>query len=826
MKVLSVLNGNQHLVSTNRSGAITEPGGWLAQRDRKGVVPGASIWDSAVSKVGAVTGDVTRNLTTENLWGIYWRTPDVRASVDSIVRRVATTDWSVVPRKGSIDVDDQDELKAATEAAREASRWLRNPVVGKTWQQMMTMFTTDLLVYDAGVLEKAKTGDTLDELVPRRGDDFWPVTDKAGTVEGYVQEVNGSTVKFETDELVYVNLYCNTTTPRGMPIIESLLSEVISALRGSERLMSTLDIGEIPPGFLYLTGIAGKAAEDVINSFVNDAGKDHKMRVLHFPSKASGSADWVHMGYTPKELQLESLLTKVTRTIWRLFGVFPVEMGATDGMPRATAQVQLDASASHLLRPILELVQEVFTAQVLPLLIDEKWLGILEFKFDFTRDLTPAEQKTVAEADKIRVDQGLNSRNEIRVQRGEVPLGEEGDVITTSAQIFRLDASVLIPPPDESDPGEGGSELDPDDGTGSGSGTDIGAAPGEDDDEGEGSGVEDEGEAPGEEEGLALIKRGYESSCGPGCTYDHRAPGRAEDLPSDWQPASRFSGFRTLDLSKLAMEVSRYQRTVEPLWKDAEKEFLSLLSTAYRDEELTSEEAAKLTGDLSRILTRLAQSWELETADQYQETGKIGTDAAEKITGLDTLSDSSTRADIFQAQAMGYLVGDDGPLENIRRNMIALLGAVSRSRVLAARASGITIPDGVEPGMSFEAFFASATHVFQRNEYRIGNWAGKLVELGNDISTEGIQDASTVAGEEGAVVWFVEWVNVGDGVMCQTCSDLGQQGYIRLSNLPTRPGGATECRGNCRCVLVFWTGAEVANNTATLLGGGNTGEAL
>lgn len=806
-----------------QTGRTARQPGWMQERDRKARHPAWTYFYSTTSAGYSVAGDPARELTTDILWQVYRRVPDVRAAIDSIARRIATTDWVVRPVKGAIPTEEKKLLAEALGVCRDAMRWLRAPMRGKTWQLWLTMVTTDLLIYDSTAWEKVKGAKgKLEELNASRGDDWWPVVDPRGNVEKLEQRINGQTYDFKPEDVVYLNLFPNTTTPRGMPIIESIINEVIAILRASERAMLTMDVSEIPPGILYLTGVSGKAATDTINSFIEDAGRDHKMKVLHFPNPAAGGAEWLKLDYSPKEMLMSEVIDQVRRTIWRAFGVFPVEMGATDGMPRATAEVQIDASASHLLTPILELLQETITTQVLPHLVEEKWAGLLEFGFDFTRDLTPAEEQTQATADGTLVKEGILSRNEVRARRGLDPVAG-GDVVTVSGPVTPLETAVEPkqpePPESPSDPGDD----DPDDPAG---GDDP--APGED--EG-GEGTEEE-EAPGEVDPdeekhrpLQVVHRhgdGCACSCWEGSTT--RGLPDPDSLPSDWQPEGRFRGKRTLDLAQLGGVVSRYDNTIRPLYREAMDGFLAEVETAYADESITASEAARLAGELDRALYRLTSSWEAETADLYRQAAQVGDDACERFTGARGALTPKERGQLYSMRAMGYLVASDGPIADIRARVLAVLGAVGRSVVI--RASGATVPDGVEPGMPTDLLLAAMAHAFSRNEHRISNWAGKLVDLGNEAMVEGMAEVNYDAKSGKVADWMVEWVNVGDDKMCATCSDLGSKGFVELKSLRTIPGQGTECGARDRCVLVYWTKAEVNDGSAALLGGGNTGRPL
>lgn len=772
----------------------------------------------------APTVEPTRSLTTDQIFQVYRRVPDVRAAIDSITRRVSTADFYVSPIEGVVPEEMQEE---ALEVSRTLTRWFRAPMLGKTWQTWATMVVQDLLLYDATAWEKVKGSDgVLEELFPTRGDDWWPIIDTAGRVEKMEQRINGQATEYDPAEIVYLNLFPNTTTPRGMPLIETIVTEVIAILRGAERAMLTLDASEIPPGILYLTGVAGKAAEDTIQSFVKDKGRDHKMRVLHFPQKGAGEIQWLRLDSSPKELEMREVIEQIRRTIWRVFGVFPVEMGATDGMPRATAEVQIDASASHLIVPILELLQETISTQVLPLLVDEKWVGLLEFAFDFTRDLSPAEEKTLAEKDKILVDAGLLTRNEVRANRGYSPV-EAGDVMTVSGTNTPLERALegpAIPPPmpgeDPKDPEDSEDPEDPEGGD---------PAPGEED----GDGQTPEDGAPGEvgdEKAKGTGPQGMvhrEHEHGPGCGCSQRTPGDSGDLPSDWQPAGRFRGKRTLDLSKLGLLVSRYDRTIRPLYQQARDEVVAAVRAAYADGEITTAEAARVTGDLTRTLSSLSETWDSETLGMYQEAVEIGDHAARTFAGYSHPLSAKERANLYSQRAMGFLRGEDGPLENIRHRVIALLGEVARSAVPdEVRAKNVTIPDEIAPGVSSEVLLAAVVSAFDANEHRIANWSGKLIELAGETAKEGMVESGVEVTSGKKTEWMVEWASVGDEEVCSTCKDLGSRGFIPLRSLPTIPGGATRCGARDRCVLVYWTEEEVRGGRAELLGGGNTGEPL
>ena len=151
--------------------------------------------------------------------------------------------------------------------------------------------------------------------------------------------------------------------------------------------MRSADANEIPPGIMVLSGVTGRAAQDAMQDFRSHSGDDHKLRMLHFPSPQAGDAKWINMQTSSKDLELNEVIERITRTIWRAFGVMPVEMGAVSDVNRATAQAQLDVASSHLITPILELIEGVFNKRIIPALVeqyagDDSHVDHIEFKFD------------------------------------------------------------------------------------------------------------------------------------------------------------------------------------------------------------------------------------------------------------------------------------------------------------------------------------------------------------------------------------------------------------------------------------------------------------
>ncbi len=389
---------------------------------------------------GSEYNQPNRLLSDSDMWEAYRRCSDVRASVDSIVRRVATFDWIIEP-KVSPQHPKYDELM---EICYKVTNFLEVPNQnGDTWQEIMTAMLTDTLCFDAGVLEIVydKNG-SLKELVPLRGSTIDPIMDEYGRLIEYNQDIYAESdfygiaqqpkdglPTFEPKQIMFVSLFKNTSSSKGNPLIESLVNEIIALLRATENSMLNLDADEIPPGILVLAGIAGRAAEEAKADLQRLKGQDHKIRVMTTPDPTGLGANWLELKRTPRELDMRAIVDDIRRTVYRTFGVMPVEMGMTESMPRATASVQMDVSSSHLVTPILEILQAKINAQIIPNLIDSDSVKYITFKFDREARLTPQEQHFIADTQRIYVQNGIMTRNEIREYLGLRPI-DGGDVVT------------------------------------------------------------------------------------------------------------------------------------------------------------------------------------------------------------------------------------------------------------------------------------------------------------------------------------------------------------------------------------------------------------
>ena len=695
--------------------------GEALERARRGHAPGF-VGMSAAGRIFPVSTILSQRLLTPmQAWRIYTTSPDVRFCVDSIVRRVATWDWRIVPT-----VDPRDKrYETLASVAADTTAWLAAPNLdGLTWQEVWTEVGIDLLVHDAGALELvAGKGGVLEEVAPLPGREVYPRVNEYNRTIEYVQDPMGyatagsgyaggsdtagtPVVRFDPQEVLYLRLFPNTTGPLGLPLIESCLNEVVSVLLASEQAMSLLDANEIPPGLLVLGGIAGDALEVAKSDLQRMKGREGKLRVIGGEHGAV-DAKWLELRRAILGVEMKSIVDEARRAIWRTFGIMPIEAGVTDNTPRAVGEVMAEMSNSHLLRPILELLAGKVNARLLPRVVAPRFAKLLRFEFDFDQKLKPDEAAKQRDSKLGAVKVGAMTLNEWRASERLPLYGAEGDVpmiFGSDGTLRRLVDAIVEPVKAEVPPAEGSGEA----GGGNGGPGDV-----EDEPEpeppkggkgkGDGGGVKDtDGETGEDGEAAAPGKRSSRAEAhvhGLGCRHDHAPdvrtwPNPENDLPSDWQPEGRFKGLRTIDLPEAARQIVAYRDAVLPRYRDASAAIAEAVARHHEPGSEARDDADASRKAVDGALAKLRSTWSASTESIYVDAAKAGRTAAATWTegSSPDLAAAAVAGREYHEKAVGYLTAQGGLLETmgaLAEIAIARLdGAAMPARSAIARAEG------------------------------------------------------------------------------------------------------------------------------------------
>ncbi len=622
-----------------------------------------------------------RFLSNDELWTVYTRVPDVRAAIDAVALRIATWNWEVKP---TLDPSDP-EYEQALELAQQCKDFLSAPNTdNETWQDWLSKFARDLLVFDAGAVEHVLDGKgNLTELVVLRGGDITPIVDVHQRLVFYKQ-INrvAQQVDLEPEQLTYMNLFPNTTAPGGKPLIESLIHEVITLMQQAKHLMRAYDADEVPPGILTISGISGKAAEKTILSLQNMRGHDEKLRVLTFENPQAQGAEWIEFRKSPKDLDMKDLVREVRRIVWRIFHVKPVTMGDSEATPRATAEVQLEAEEEGLIVPILELFEAKLNSQIMPMLVGDAELSKrVRFSFEWNKKQTSKEKKEEAESDSTDLKNGVISINERRKRIGMDPI-EGGDTHRA------LDTQGWTPV----------AKLP----------TDQSPAPV----------VPTTPKARSKWRRLEILR---------GNAYEPEVQIRGGKVPDDWKRATT----GTVDLSALGTAIYQYHRRVSPAWRMAHREVIR----AFRHAALGGT-APDLQTEIPALFRALSEEWARSTEDVYRQAARLGREAAIELTGdRDAAAKWEEQAAVYHRAAMGWLDAEKGLLRSMEAELLALVPMALKTR---EDNNGIVETAGIRGERTTFDLLYQVRQVFRAHEYRVAHWSGKLSELAHRVCGEAL----------------------------------------------------------------------------------------
>lgn len=653
---------------------------------------------------GLVPTHAHTRLTPQQLWGAYQENDEVRACIDLLIRKVAT--WE---RKVQVKIDYRrgSEYDLAKKQARELNRAIQAPNTdGETLTTILQKWVKDILLYDHGVLQKVfddvvvtptrgikpSKVSVMTELVAGRAVETYPVYDENGYLKGWTRLdylgdawLNGFVmyepaihdrkgVMMTKRQIVAMSLFPDTSTPAGTPLIGTLVQQIGVILKSNEHLYRAFSSYEIPPGLLFLTGVSldDKASKEGLDSLRNYNTEDRRLKILASP-ETGGQGQWLEFGHTPKEVGYAEVLTKVSRAIYRTFGIPSAVMGDTEALQR---EQPTEVNSNHLVVLLLDKVEEAINLRIIPEMLlrygYDATLPLVEFVFDRDQRLTPAERRDRASGLSTLTIHGVVTINEARQEIGYDPV-DYGDIPRANGvPMVLIDKSgtYVVPTP--------GGGTTPVEGPG-------GAAPGTP--EAEGAAVDQNAsqnedatkDSPGAPtRAVALATRADVSAW--------------EDLPDEEL---------RLDLAALGLVILAFDDALLSSWD----------GTADRIRREVQRAAPGMRGPAAaRAIDGMLAEWEAISPRFYQRAARIGRDSARAIGGGDF--DARAFAQDYAEKVTGYY--DD---------LAADLQAKARAEIDRAESANLSAAD----------VGAAVAVAFGDRAARVENWSGKLLEVASVV---------------------------------------------------------------------------------------------
>lgn len=362
-------------------------------------------------------------LSNQILRKMYERNVVVRAAIDTIINEVVSAKYAIKP----VDVDTKlegEKLKDQKDRIKKIEDFLRHPNENReSFRIFLEKVLFDLLLYDAGVIEKVKSSSgKLQEIYAVAGDTVRIKIDKFGKLLGYYQVIENSKEEpkfFDKNQLIYMIMNPRSHTPYGFPVLNTLETMVTAFLYGESYNVKYFENNATPRGILELGNI-NEAQLDRFREYWRQENlqQPHRVMVVSNPQAAEGKqgVKWIPLAMSSKDMELMQYMNWLMKMILMAFGVTPSEVGFADeikGAPMTGQVLQSQAFKNKTIFPMMDRIASFLTEEII---VSEFKSPDLEFTFEEEKSIQ--EEMQSAQRDMILIQSGIKTVEEIRKERG------------------------------------------------------------------------------------------------------------------------------------------------------------------------------------------------------------------------------------------------------------------------------------------------------------------------------------------------------------------------------------------------------------------------
>lgn len=357
----------------------------------------------------------------------------IRAAINIRRQQVSSAEWDIVPFDADVNVDNvrlQRRLKRLFDRP--------NPAMD-SFRSFIEPIVEDILVLDAGCIEEVRNlrGQTTE---------LWAVDGAqvrvSSTWDGDPDEARYfwypdgfERARWMNDEMVYIMENPRTYLPVGLSKLETLKMTIDSELSGSEY--NRRQVAQAAPDGVFDLG-EGVRPEQV-EEFESYWHSEIAGRGATAFIGGSKNAKFIPFRSTNRDMQFLEWQIFLVRKVAAVFGLSPQDLGLTMDVNRANAEQQAENTEDRGLRPLLYLIQDYLTREVV---WDEAFGGPdNNLAFRFTR-LNLKETLNKAQINELALAKvPWKTINEARKEDGREPIGPDGDVLmfNTSTGVVKLE---------------------------------------------------------------------------------------------------------------------------------------------------------------------------------------------------------------------------------------------------------------------------------------------------------------------------------------------------------------------------------------------------
>jgi len=361
-------------------------------------------------KVMKSTSALFRNWAEHSEW--------IRAAISIRKSQVSSAEWDIVPFDGTTDVSEvlKNEIR---------QRFISPNTAVESFRSWVEPIIEDILVLDAGVIEIERTlGGAIAGLHAVDGarvkvSSVWDGNPRESRY--WWNPVPETDIPFRNEDMLYIMANPRTYSVLGLSPLETLKMTIDAEVTGSQY--NRRQVEQAAPDGIFDLGEG--ARPDQVEAFqgywrAEVAGRS----ALGFLGGTKG-AKFIPFRPSNRDMQYDEWLKYLVRKICAVYLISPQDIGLTMDINRATGEVQQEMSEDQGLRPLLALIQDYFTREIV---WDQSYGGAANnLAFRFTR-LNIKESMSKANINKLALA-GMPWKpvNEARLDEGRLPLGDPLD---------------------------------------------------------------------------------------------------------------------------------------------------------------------------------------------------------------------------------------------------------------------------------------------------------------------------------------------------------------------------------------------------------------
>jgi hypothetical protein len=380
------------------------------------------------SVVGAWDGRVPiLNAGTYRNW---YRTSEwIRGAVDIRVSQVCSAEWDVV----ALDKDQPYSKRLARTIKAKLDE--PNPTAEST-QTFLEPVVRDLVVLDAGCIEKERNllGELMNmwpvDAAEIRVDPKWDGSDpKAPRYFWYPSNALKPKASFRNEDFIYMIQHRSSERVIGTPALETLRLTIEAELAAHEYNRRQV-AGAAPDGVLDLgEGFSREQVQSFRAYFESEVAGRGAIGFIGGTKNPS----WIPFRATNRDMQFLEWQTYLVRKIAIVFGLTPQDLGITYEVNKSTSETQIQISEDRGLRPLMSIVQNYMTREIVH---DPSYGGAknnLAFRFTGLNLKESTAKATILHSALAGVP--WRFINEARMEEGREPIPElDGKLIMATPQ--------------------------------------------------------------------------------------------------------------------------------------------------------------------------------------------------------------------------------------------------------------------------------------------------------------------------------------------------------------------------------------------------------